>query len=94
MAHYELTRYLRLKGAHRLLRLYDQLTAGWQPCEPSFEDWNEAARLWAELNGSGRSISDPDLLLAVLARKWSAVLVTTNTRHFANLGIPLEDWTD
>ncbi|MES1241510.1 MAG: PIN domain-containing protein [Acidobacteriota bacterium] len=93
VAHYELTRYLRLKGAHRLLRLHDQLTAAWQPCEPSFEDWNEAARLWAELHGSGRSISDPDLLLAVLARKWNATLVTNNTRHFADLGIPLDDWT-
>jgi predicted nucleic acid-binding protein len=93
VAHYELTRYLRLKGSHRLLRLYHQLTATWQTCEPSFEDWTEAARLWAELHSSGRAISDPDLLLAVLARKWNATLVTTNTRHFKNLGITLEDWT-
>jgi predicted nucleic acid-binding protein len=93
VAHYELTRYLRLKGAHRLLRLYFQLSANWQPCEPSFEDWNEASRLWADLHSSGRSMSDPDLLLAVLARKWNATLVTNNTRHFANLGILLEDWT-
>jgi predicted nucleic acid-binding protein len=93
VAHYELTRYLRLKGADRLLRLYGQLTEGWQPCEPSFEDWSEAARLWAELHGSGRSIADPDLLLVVLARKWTATLVTNNTRHFKDLGVPLEDWT-
>jgi tRNA(fMet)-specific endonuclease VapC len=93
VAHYELTRYLHLKGAHRLLRLYQQLTATWQRCEPSFEDWEEAARLWAERHRIGQGISDPDLLLAVLARKWSATLVTTNTRHFEGLGIPLEDWT-
>lgn len=93
VAHYELTRYLHLKGAHRLLRLYQQLTATWQRCEPSFEDWEEAARLWAERHRAGKGISDPDLLLAVLARKWSATLVTTNTRHFEGLGIALEDWT-
>ncbi|HEX7181798.1 MAG TPA: PIN domain-containing protein [Thermoanaerobaculia bacterium] len=93
IAHYELTRYLHLKGANRLLRLYQQLTATWRQCEPSFEDWDEAAQLWAERHRSGQGISDPDLLLAVLARKWSATLVTTNTRHFTGLGIALEDWT-
>ncbi|HKH43754.1 MAG TPA: PIN domain-containing protein [Thermoanaerobaculia bacterium] len=93
VAHYELTRYLHLKGANRLLRLYQQLTATWQRCETSFEDWDEAARLWAERHRSGQGISDPDLLLAVLARKWNATLVTTNTRHFTGVGIALEDWT-
>jgi predicted nucleic acid-binding protein len=93
VAHYELTRYLHLKGAGRLLRLYEQLTGEWQRCEPSFEDWDEAARFWAERHRSGLGISDPDLLLAVLARKWNATLVTTNTRHFTGLGIDLEDWT-
>ena len=93
VAHYELTRHLYLKGANRLLRLYQQLTATWQRCEHSFEDWDEAARFWAERHRSGLGISDPDLLLAVLARKWNATLVTTNTRHFTGLGIALEDWT-
>ncbi|HEX3531274.1 MAG TPA: PIN domain-containing protein [Thermoanaerobaculia bacterium] len=93
IAHYELTRYLHLKGAHRLLRIYQQLTTSWQPCEPSFEDWDEAARVWAERHRSGQGISDPDLLLAVLARKRNATLVTTNTRHFTGLGLALEDWT-
>lgn len=93
VAHYELTRYLRLKGAHRLLRIYHEMTATWQRCEPTFEDWDVAASLWADRHRSGQGISDPDLLLAVLARKWNATLVTTNTRHFEGLGIVLEDWT-
>jgi len=93
VAHYELTRYFHLKGADRLLRLYRQLTASWQRCEPSFEDWNEAARLWAERHRAGQGVSDPDLLLAVLAQRWNATLVTANTRHFAGLGVTLEDWT-
>lgn len=92
VAHYELTRYLHLKGSHRLLRLYEALTIDWQACEVSFDDWDEAARLWAERNQIGRSISDLDLLLATLARKWNAVLVTSNGKHFEGLGIILEDW--
>ena len=93
VAHYELIRYLDLKRASRLLRLYQELVSTWEPCDLSFDDWVEAARLWAERHRAGRAISDLDLLLAVLARKHGAVLVTSNLRHFDDLGIPLEDWT-
>ncbi len=93
IAHYELTRYLRLRKAHRLLRLYAQLTADWQRCEPSCADWDEAARLWAEGHGQGRAIADADLLLAVLAHRHGATLVTANVRHFADRSVDLEDWS-
>jgi predicted nucleic acid-binding protein len=87
------TRYLDLKGARRLTQLYQGLVDGWQRCDLTFDDWTEAARLWAERHRLGRSVSDFDLLLAVLARKQEAILVTSNTRHFEGLGIPLQDWT-
>ena len=93
VVHYELSRYLRLKDATRLLQVYAELVGGWQPCDLSFEDWNDAAALWAELHRAGRAISDMDLLLAVLARKHQAVLVTSNTKHFEDLGLALADWT-
>lgn len=93
VAHHELTRYLELKGAHRLIRLYRRMVEPWLRCSLSFEDWNSASLLWAELHRSGRSISDLDLLLATLARKHRAVLVTSNTQHFEDLGLILEDWT-
>jgi tRNA(fMet)-specific endonuclease VapC len=93
VVHYELTRYLELKGASRLMRLYQELTEPWQLCDVSFEDWDAAAQLWAERHRLGRSISDIDLLLAILARKHGAILVTSNVRHFENLGLVLEDWT-
>jgi tRNA(fMet)-specific endonuclease VapC len=91
--HCELMRYLELKGAYRLVRLYRRLVDPWLRCNLSFEDWDAASRLWAELHRAGRSISDFDLLLATLARKHSAILVTSNTPHFEALGIVLEDWT-
>jgi predicted nucleic acid-binding protein len=90
--HYELTRYLELKGASRLMDVYVQLVESWLPCNLSFEDWNDAALLWAERHRIGKSISDLDLLLATVARKPEAILVTSNTRHFENLGLVLEDW--
>jgi tRNA(fMet)-specific endonuclease VapC len=93
VAHHELTRYLELKGAHRLMRLYQRMVEPWLRCDLSFEDWDSASALWAEIHRRGRSISDLDLLLAVLARKHGAVLVTSNTQHFENIGLTLEDWT-
>ncbi|MFL6192684.1 MAG: type II toxin-antitoxin system VapC family toxin [Thermoanaerobaculia bacterium] len=89
---YELTRYLDLRGMSRLQRNYRDLTAFWQRCNLSFDDWREAARLWAERHRSGQAIADLDLMLAVLARREGAVLVTTNVRHFQGLGIELQDW--
>ncbi|HEX6904637.1 MAG TPA: PIN domain-containing protein [Thermoanaerobaculia bacterium] len=92
-AHYELTRYLDLKGAHRLRRIYLQITSSWQRCNLSFEDWSTAAQLWAERHKSGKSISDMDLLLATLALREGAVLVTANVRHFEGLSVAVENWT-
>jgi predicted nucleic acid-binding protein len=89
---YELTRYLRLKGSSRILRLYEELASSWTLCDLTFEDWRTASLVWAERHEVGRPITDLDLLMAVLARKEKAVLVTSNGRHFEGLGVPLEDW--
>jgi len=93
VAHYELQRYLNLKGSSRLMRRYESLVAHWQRCNLLFEDWNHAALLWAEHHRAGRSIADPDLLIAVLALKHDAVLVTSNTKHFEGLSLSLTDWS-
>jgi predicted nucleic acid-binding protein len=34
-----------------------------------------------------------DLLIAVIALKTGATLVTNNTRHFEGLGLAVENWT-
>jgi predicted nucleic acid-binding protein len=89
---YELTRYFELRGMSRLLQNYEEITASWQRCDLSFGDWGEAAHLWAERHRIGRPITDMDLLIAVLARREGAVLVTSNVKHFQGLGIELQDW--
>jgi len=92
VVHFELTRYLRLKGARRMMRVYERLVSPWRRCDLTFEDWTAAAALWAERSRADRSLSDLDLLLTVLARREQAVLVTSNTRHFEGFGLPLENW--
>ena len=92
VTHFELTRYLDLKGAHRLRRTYERITKSWVHCNLDFEDWGAAAGLWARRHRLGRSISDLDLLLAALTRRENAVLITSNVRHFVDLGVAYEDW--
>lgn len=91
--HFEVVRYLKLKGATQSRKRYDNLIADWQRIELQGTDWNDAADLWEERHRVGRPIEDSDLLIAVTARKCGAVLVTNNTRHFEGLGVPLVNWT-
>ncbi len=89
---YELRRYLLLKGATALLRRYVDLTRDWSVVGLDPDDWQRAAETWAELHRTGRAIDDRDLLIAESARKAGATLVTSNARHFVDLGVPLVDW--
>ena len=55
-------------------------------------DWQEAAETWAVLRGRGQQIHDADLLIGVYARRREAILVTDNTKDFALLNLPTENW--
>jgi len=90
---YEIRRYLLLKGAQRNLAQYETLVASWMA--PLFDNahWQQSAMLWAERHRNGNAIADADLLIAVTALIQDAVLVTNNTRHFSDLGLKLEDWS-
>jgi len=92
MVDYEFRRYMVLKNARRNLAQYEALAQHW--LRPGFldDDWHLAVNLWAERHRAGLPIDDADLLIAVTALRQNAVLVTSNTRHFANLGLILADW--
>ena len=45
----------------------------------------EHARLWAQLESSGRMIGSYDLIVAATALERESVLATFNKRHFANV---------
>jgi len=50
-----------------------------------------AAQLWADMRNRGRQFSDVDLLIASLAQRLNAVVVTADA-DFAMLPIQSEDW--
>jgi predicted nucleic acid-binding protein len=93
VVHYQITRYLKLKGATRVQQFYASLVSGWSPAGLDATDWDTAADLWAQRHREGKPIQDADLLIAVIALKAGATLVTNNTRHFEGLGLTVENWT-
>ena len=92
IVHYQVSRFLKLKNATRLLGGYTSMVANWFPVLIDGQDWETAADIWAERHRIGKPIQDADLLIAVTALKAGATLVTNNTRHFEGPGLMLENW--
>lgn len=54
-------------------------------------DWRQAAQFWAQARSAGKQLSDVDLLLAALAFRLNAVIVT-NDDDFDALPVRRENW--
>lgn len=61
----------------------------WEPL--TVADWQLAAQYWAEASNKGRQLSDVDLLIAALATRLNAVIVSADT-DFDALPVRREDW--
>ncbi len=90
--YYELLRGLFWRKATSKLavlnnRLLPLLT--WIPLEEP--DWEQAARFWADATRKGRQLADPDLLLAAIAYRLGAVVVSSDN-DFEALPISRENW--
>jgi predicted nucleic acid-binding protein len=54
-------------------------------------DWLKAAQFWADADNKGRQLSDIDLLIAALAHRLDAVIVSSDT-DFDALPVKRENW--
>lgn len=54
-------------------------------------DWEQAAHFWSDARRQGRQLSDPDLLLAALAYRLGATVVSNDT-DYDNLPVTRVDW--
>ena len=54
-------------------------------------DWERAAEPWAQMRNQGKQLSDTDMLIASLAQRLNALVVTSDA-DFAALPILREDW--
>lgn len=90
--HYEVLRGLRWLNSAKKLAFYQQQfvpALGWIDTER--RDVETAAELWAVTRKQGYQLADADLLLAALALRLSAVIVTAD-QDFAVLPVICENW--
>lgn len=77
--HYEILRGLLWRGASGKVRTFTRRVIpllSW--IELTTADWEEAARLWANARRRGKQLGDPDLLLAAVALRLGAILVSSD----------------
>jgi predicted nucleic acid-binding protein len=89
--YYESRRGLLWKQATTKIALLEQLRGKlyWQEVIDS--DWTKAAQLWAQTTASGKQLSDVDLLIAALAMRLDATVVSADA-DFDALPVKRENW--
>ena len=90
--HYEVSRGLLKVGATRKLTAFeDEFVPQLDWLALADRDWREAAKLWADATRKGKQLSDVDFLLAALAIRFNAILVSSDN-DFDVLPVRRENW--
>src|SRR5574341_786429 len=90
--HYEVVRGLfKVKAARKLTDYRNRLVPmlNWMPLIDA--DWEQAAHHWADATGKGKQLSDIDLLVAALATRLNAIIVSSE-EDFDALQVRRVDW--
>ena len=91
---YEVLRgLLKVNATNKLQLFQEKITPLFDYLPLTDADWERAAELWAQMRNQGKQLSDADLLIASLAQRLNAVIVTSDA-DFAALPISREDWRD
>lgn len=92
--HYEVLRGLHHTRATTKLQIYQKtIVPLLAPLPLTDADWTQAAQFWADARKRGKQLSDVDLLLAALANRLNAVVVSADA-DFDALPITRENWRD
>jgi tRNA(fMet)-specific endonuclease VapC len=92
--YYELLRGLiRTKATKKLSILRNRLLPqfDWLPLQD--EDWIQAAQFWSDAIQVGKQLSDMDFLIAAIAHRLDAVIVSSDT-DFDALPVKRDNWRD
>ncbi len=90
--HYEVMRGLQKTNATRKQQVFqDKFLPQVDIINPMAEDWQTAAQLWAQMRRKGRQFSDVDLLLAAIATRLDATLISADD-DFAVLSLSRLTW--
>jgi predicted nucleic acid-binding protein len=90
--HYEVERGLRWRDSKKMLGYYrDEVIPLFDWAWLTLPDWEVASQFWADARSQGKQLSDMDLLIAAIAHRLGATLVTDD-KDFDTLSIPRENW--
>ncbi len=89
---YEIRRgYLKTGATSKLSAYENKVRRQFQWVSITEEDWKNAAMLWAEMANRGRAFSDVDLLVAAVAQRLNAIIVSADG-DFDALSLTRENW--
>lgn len=89
---YEVSRgLLKVKATGKLRLFQEEISPLMDHLALTSHDWLAAAQLWAAMRNQGRQFSDVDLLIASLAQRLNAIVVTADA-DFLTLPVKSEDW--
>lgn len=92
--YYEVMRGLLYKDAKRQIRAFDEMVVTYLDyVVANRQDWQIASQLWATTVKKGRQLSDIDLLLAAIAKRLQAVIITSD-RDFNIVDVTVENWRE
>ena len=82
---------LKVKATAQIARLRNQFIPLCDWFSVTDEDWLQAAQFWADVENKGRKLSDIDLLIAAIAHRIGAVIVSADA-DFDALSVQRNDW--
>jgi predicted nucleic acid-binding protein len=90
--YYELARGLLWRQATSKLTLFrEKILPQLEYVSLEESDWQQAAQFWAETRQQGRQLSDIDLLIAAVAFRLDAVIISRDA-DFDALSVKRENW--
>ena len=91
---YEIQRGLLWKAATGQQHRYqNQIKSQFSWLPLTDDDWRQSAQFWAVTRSVGKQLSDVDLLVAALAKRLDAVIVSSD-EDFNALPVKRENWRD
>lgn len=89
---YEILRgLLKVNATAQIRQFQEQFVPNYDWTPVTDEDWRQTAQFWADSSSKGKQLSDIDLLIAALAYRLDAIIVSSDA-DFDALPVKREDW--
>jgi len=91
--HYEISRHLFVKPVSKYVTAYRNMLENCDIGKMTTSMWLRAAKIYAELKSKSLTVNDADIIIAAFCIESGHILVTNNTKDFANIShLNMVDW--